>query len=77
MKTMNVSLTTELRAFAARRVEEGRFKSTSEYVRELIRRDLDRAELRDRLLVGAESEVVAVADDDFFAQLRARVDAVR
>ncbi|MCD9624192.1 type II toxin-antitoxin system ParD family antitoxin [Rhabdothermincola salaria] len=70
MATMNVSLPEELRSFVDAQVDEGNFGSTSEYVRELIRRDRDRRELRSALLDGARAPVVATADAAYFASLR-------
>jgi antitoxin ParD1/3/4 len=71
---MNVSLPAELRTFVDEQVEAGRYGSTSEYVRELIRRDHDRRQLRSLLLDGAASAPGPVADDNYFASLRRRVD---
>lgn len=71
--TMNVSLPEELRTFVDEQVEDGRYGSTSEYVRELIRRDQDRHRLRGLLLDGATSVSGPVADDTYFAALRTRV----
>jgi antitoxin ParD1/3/4 len=73
MSTMNVSLPDELRAFVDEQVTDGRYGSTSEYVRELIRRDQDRQRLRGLLLDGAGSEPGPVADDTYFASLRDRL----
>jgi antitoxin ParD1/3/4 len=68
---MNVSLPDELRSFVDEQVGHGRYGSTSEYVRELIRRDQDRQQLRRLLLDGADSGPGPVADDSYFAGLRA------
>jgi len=70
---MNVSLPEELRAFVDEQVGEGRYGSTSEYVRDLIRRDQDRQRLRTLLLAGATSDLGPVADADLFSQLRSRL----
>ena len=75
MTTMNVSLPEELRTFVDERVEDGRYGSTSEYVRELIRRDQDRHRLRGLLLDGATSARGPVADDAYFAALGSRVES--
>jgi antitoxin ParD1/3/4 len=77
MPTMNVSLPDELRAFVDEQVTEGRYGSTSEYVRELIRRDQDRHRLRTLLLDGAASAPGPVAGDAYFAGLRGRLDRHR
>jgi antitoxin ParD1/3/4 len=44
MAQMNVSLPEGLKAWAEARVAEGRYSSTSDYVRDLMRRDQERAE---------------------------------
>jgi antitoxin ParD1/3/4 len=76
MSTMNVSLPEELRAYVDAQVEDGRYGSTSEYVRELIRRDQDRQKLRSLLEEGARSTPGPTADDAYFAGLRNRIHAV-
>lgn len=72
MGTMNISLPDALRAFVDEQVTRGRYGSTSEYVRELIRRDRDRAQLRDLLLEGATSAPDTEADEGFYGALRER-----
>lgn len=71
---MNVSLPDEMRSFVAAQVDEGRFGSSSEYVRALIRRDQDRQRLRTLLLAGAGSDPGPVADGSYFAALRRGID---
>lgn len=44
MAQMNVSVPEALKAWAEARVAEGRYSSTSDYVRDLMRRDQARAE---------------------------------
>jgi antitoxin ParD1/3/4 len=46
---MNISLPDRLKSWADARVAEGRYSSTSDYVRDLMRRDRDRAEAIARL----------------------------
>jgi antitoxin ParD1/3/4 len=70
---MNVSLPDELRSYVDEQVEGGRYGSTSEYVRELIRRDQDRQRLRRLVLSGAESDTGPIADTHYFQQLRGRI----
>lgn len=73
MSTMNVSLPDELKSFVDERVGVGGFGSTSEYVRDLIRRDQEREQLRGLLLDGAASPRGPIADDSYFESLRYRV----
>jgi antitoxin ParD1/3/4 len=75
MPTMNISLPESLRAFVEEQIAQRRYGTTSEYVRDLIRRDQDRQHLRDLLLAGAASEQGSVADDRYFDDLRDGVDA--
>lgn len=70
MATMNISLTDELKAEVDAAVASNGFVSSSEYVRDLIRRDLARNKLRDLLLEGLNSPVVGPADEAFFDGLR-------
>lgn len=72
MATMNISLPEPLKTFVDEQVARGVYGSTSEYVRELIRRDHERSRLRDLLFAGAESSADVGVDDAFFAALRDR-----
>jgi antitoxin ParD1/3/4 len=74
MPTMNVSLPEALRAFVEDQVAQRRYGTTSEYIRDLIRRDQDRQNLRDLLLAGVASEPGPVAGRQYFDDLRAEVD---
>jgi len=74
MSTMNISLPDSLKAFVDEQLEARGFDTTSEYVRELIRKDRDRQRLRAMLLDGAGSDPGAPADDAYFDGLRPRVD---
>ena len=73
MSTMNISLPEALKSFVDDQVIARRYSTSSEYVRELIRKDQDRQRLRDRLLEGAASPQVVAADADYFNRLRDRV----
>ncbi|PZR32360.1 type II toxin-antitoxin system ParD family antitoxin [Caulobacter segnis] len=77
MTTMNISLPDTLKDFVDEQVTGRGYGSSSEYVRELIRKDQDRQKLRGLLLEGANSSPSAVAHEDYFAALRARVRAQR
>jgi antitoxin ParD1/3/4 len=72
---MNVSLPDELKSFVDERVAHCGFGSTSEYVRDLIRRDQERERLRGLLLDGAASPPGPLAEDSYFESLRASVRA--
>lgn len=72
MTTMNVSLPDDLKGFVDDQVERRNYASTSEYVRDLIRRDHERRKLRAILLQGASSPTTTTADAAYFASLRER-----
>ena len=70
---MNISLPDSLRTFVDEQVTSRGFGTSSEYVRELIRKDQDRLHLRGLLLAGAASTPAAPADPAYFEGLRDRV----
>jgi antitoxin ParD1/3/4 len=73
MSTMNISLPEGLKSFVDEQVAGRGYGTSSEYVRELIRKDQDRQRLRALLLDGAGSPVGAPADGAYIEALRARV----
>jgi antitoxin ParD1/3/4 len=73
MSTMNISLPDILKSFVDEQVSQGCYGTSSEYVRELIRKDQDRLRLRSLLLAGAASAPAAPADAAYFDGLRSRV----
>lgn len=73
MSTMNISLPDTLKSFVDTQVADGGYGTSSEYVRELIRRDQDRLRLRSLILEGAESgRGKSTFDKSYFAALRAK-----
>jgi antitoxin ParD1/3/4 len=77
MSTMNISLPKSLKSFVDEQVATRGFGTSSEYVRDLIRKDLDRQRLRSLLLQGADSAPAGPADQGYFDGLRARVRSHR
>lgn len=73
MSTMNISLPETLKAFVDEQVSRRGYGTSSEYVRELIRKDQDRLQLRGLLLAGAASNPATPADAGYFDGLRDRV----
>jgi antitoxin ParD1/3/4 len=73
MSTMNISLPDALKSFVDEQVSQRGYGTSSEYVRELIRKDQDRLQLRNLLLAGAASAPAASADASYFEGLRDRV----
>ena len=49
MATMNVSLPDAMKAWVEEQVQTGRYGNSSDYVRDLVRRDQERAEAREKL----------------------------
>ncbi len=74
MSTMNISLPESLKSFVDKQVATRGYGTSSEYVRELIRKDQDRTHLRDLLLEGAASEPSGAAGEEYFEGLR---DSIR
>ena len=73
MSTMNISLPDTLKSFVDQQVSTRGYGTSSEYVRELIRKDQDRLQLRALLLAGAAIVPTAAANGAYFADLRKRV----
>jgi len=77
MATMNISLPDQLRAFVEEQVATGRFANASDYVRDLIRDDQERAkglaELQELIREGLESGVSDLTIDDIRRQVRAEL----
>jgi len=71
VSTMNISLPDDLKSFVDEQVKRG-YGTSSEYVRELIRKDQDQLRLRELLLAGAASASAAPADAAYFKKLRNR-----
>ena len=73
MSTMNISLPETLKSFVDEQVSSRGYGTSSEYVRDLIRKDQDRQRLRGLLIDGAASSPTAPADTAYFDGLRNRV----
>jgi antitoxin ParD1/3/4 len=70
---MNISLPDSLKSFVDEQVAQRGYGTSSEYVRELIRKDADLLHLRGLLLKGAASAPAAPVDASYFSTLRERV----
>ena len=73
MTTMNISLPEALKSFVDEQVSQRGFGTSSEYVRDLIRNDQERRQLRGLLLDGAGSEATQAVTSDYFEDLRKRM----
>jgi putative addiction module CopG family antidote len=72
MSTMNISLPETLKSFVDQQVAGRGFGTSSEYVRELIRKDQDRQSLRRLLLDAAATAPTEPVDEAYFEGLRNR-----
>lgn len=67
---MNISLPDALKSFVDTQVATRGFGTSSEYVRELIRKDQDVQRLRNLIMDGAASPIAGEAGEDYFDGLR-------
>lgn len=74
---MNISLPETLKVFVDEQVSQRGYSTSSEYIRELIRKDQDRQQLRSLLIEGAASAPTSPVGNDYFDSLRARVHKAR
>lgn len=74
---MNISLPDSLKDFVDEQVNQGGYGTSSEYVRELIRKDQDRLRLRGLLLAGAKSPQTKPVTDGYFDSLRRKARAAK
>lgn len=74
---MNISLPKELKSFVDQRIQVEGYGTSSEYMRELIRRDRDRVQFREYLMEGMKSRADGPMDAAYFDLLRRQVVAHR
>ena len=81
MATMNVSLPDPMKDWVEAQAKSGRYSNASDYVRDLIRRDQERAdkvaELQKLLTEGLESGVSGRTLDDVLKTARQQAKAAR
>jgi antitoxin ParD1/3/4 len=75
MAQMNISIPEKLKGWAESRVAEGRYSSTSDYVRDLVRRDQENEEKLRRLQAAIDEGLASGVSErdpfDYLAELRA------
>jgi antitoxin ParD1/3/4 len=76
MTTMNISLP-DSKDFIDEQVNQRGYGTSSEYVRELIRKEQDRLQLRGLLLAGASSAPTQPADGAYFERLGKKVRSTK
>lgn len=76
MATMNVSLPDPMKEWVEAQVETGQYSNASDYVRDLIRRDQEYRDKRERLiqalLVGEQSGLAKRDIDEIWNEVKAR-----
>ena len=78
MSTMNISLPETLKSFVDSQVSDGDYSSSSEYLRELIRKEQDRVRLRKLLLDGGASPLSEKPlNAEYFEKFRKRIRAAK
>lgn len=80
MATMNISLPDEMKEWAEGQTEGGKYSNVSDYVRDLIRRDIARTEgiarLQAEIDKGRASPSREITDlDAYFAEIKQRTKA--
>jgi antitoxin ParD1/3/4 len=79
MATMNVSLPDKMKNWVEEQVKSGRYGKSSDYVRDLVRRDQERAEAIEefeRLVEeGFASGISGLSVEEAFAEARCRAQA--
>ncbi|MEQ8807327.1 MAG: type II toxin-antitoxin system ParD family antitoxin [Rhodospirillales bacterium] len=66
---MNISLPDVMKSFVDEQVSTRGYSTSSEYVRDLIRKDQDREKLRALLLEGGNSPLTGEANEAYFDSL--------
>lgn len=75
MTIINISLPEALRTFVDEQVAAQGYGSAEEYLRDLVRKQRDIAQLRQKLTDGAASPIVGAMDNAWFDTLRKRAQA--
>lgn len=74
MATMNVSLPDAMKQWVEEQVQTGRYGNSSDYVRDLVRRDQERADAREKLQQMVDealaSGIVEMSRDELLARMR-------
>lgn len=76
MATMNISLPEQMKAWAESQAENGKYSNTSDYVRDLIRRDQERAEkiaaMQVKITEGLASGISPLSMNEILEKARAK-----
>ncbi len=78
MATMNISLSNHMRDWVQTQFQEGKYSSSSDYVRDLIRRDQEANQpqrvLHEAITEGLKSGISHCSMDDIWKKAQARLD---
>ena len=74
MTTMNISLPDEMKAWIDEQVQKRAYASSSEFFRDLIRRQRDAETFRAMILEGANSGTAEQPYEDWLADLKSKYD---
>lgn len=77
MTTLHLTLPEPLSTFVDSRVASGTYGSSSGYLRELIRQDQSRQQLRDLIEDGLRSPVIGPADAAYWQAKRQKLEQLR
>nr|WP_234908450.1 type II toxin-antitoxin system ParD family antitoxin [Rhizobium rhizogenes] len=77
MSAISIYLPDALRSFVDEQASTHGYATSGEYIRELIRQDQDRSNLRKLLFDGSSSPATSPVDAAYFADLRDRVHRQR
>lgn len=76
MATMNISLPNAMKDWVEEQVASGRYANASDYVRDVLRRDQERADAREKfdqmVEQGLASGVVDISREDLLARMEAK-----
>jgi antitoxin ParD1/3/4 len=77
MGTMNISLPDDMKAFVDQQVAERGYGTSSEFLRDLIRKEQERQQMRALILEGMASPKAAEPDAAYFQKYRDRAAKAR
>jgi antitoxin ParD1/3/4 len=72
MTTMNISLPDDMKAFVDQQVQTRGYMSSSEYIRDLLRKAKDKDDFRAMIQEGLDSEVPEESYEDWISALQAK-----
>lgn len=79
MATMNVSLPDKMKQWVEDQVQTGRYGNASDYVRDLVRRDQERSEAREKLQQMVDealaSGITSIGREELLARMRLKAKA--